>query len=130
MVVNLAAGLDTRPYRMALPATLQWIEVDLPGILSYKEEILASEKPACVLERVRLDLSDATARRELFTQLGRRAAKSLILTEGLIIYFSVRSGPRACRGSRRSSRVSALDRGSRITGPSAFAPEEYESLTQ
>src|SRR5712692_5603221 len=68
MVVNLAAGLDTRPYRMALPAALQWIEVDLPGILSYKEEILASEKPVCALER--------------------RAAKSLIITEGLIIYFS------------------------------------------
>lgn len=88
MVVNLAPGLDTRPYRMALPAGLRWIEVDLPGILSYKEEILASEKPACALERVRLDLSDATARRELFAQLGRRAAKSLILTEGLIIDFS------------------------------------------
>ena len=28
MVVNLAAGLDTRPYRMALPAALKWIEVD------------------------------------------------------------------------------------------------------
>jgi methyltransferase (TIGR00027 family) len=88
MVVNLAAGLDTRPYRMALPAALQWIEVDLPGILSYKEEILASEKPTCALERVPLDLSDATARRELFSQLGRRAAKSLIITEGLLIYFT------------------------------------------
>lgn len=88
MVVNLAAGLDTRPYRMALPASLQWIEVDLPGIFSYKEEILAREKPACALERVRLDLSDAAARRELFAELGRRAVKSLILTEGLVAYFS------------------------------------------
>src|SRR5205807_9545136 len=32
MVVNLAAGLDARPYRMDLPSSLQWIEVDLPGI--------------------------------------------------------------------------------------------------
>jgi methyltransferase (TIGR00027 family) len=88
MIVNLGAGLDTRPYRMALPTTLQWIDVDLPSILSYKEEILASEKPVCVLERVRLDLSDAIARRELFAQLGRRAARSLILTEGLITYLS------------------------------------------
>jgi methyltransferase (TIGR00027 family) len=88
MVVNLAAGLDTRPYRMALPTALQWIEVDLPGILSYKEEILSSENPICVLERVPLDLSDTTARRALFAQLGRRAAKILILTEGLLIYFS------------------------------------------
>lgn len=88
MIVNVAAGLDTRPYRMALPATLQWIEVDLPGILAYKEEILAGEKPVCALERVRLDLSETTARRELFAELGRRAAKCLILTEGLIAYFS------------------------------------------
>jgi methyltransferase (TIGR00027 family) len=88
MVVNLAAGLDTRPYRMTLPATLQWVEVDLPGILSYKEEILANEKPVCALERVRLDLSDVTARREVFAQLGRRAAKILLFTEGFIIYFS------------------------------------------
>lgn len=88
MVVNLAAGLDTRPYRMALPAALKWIEVDLPGIICYKEEILAGEKPVCDLERVRLDLSDAAARCELFAQLGCRATKSLILTEGLVAYFS------------------------------------------
>jgi methyltransferase (TIGR00027 family) len=31
MVVNLAAGLDSRPYRMPLPASLQWVEVDLQG---------------------------------------------------------------------------------------------------
>src|SRR2546423_3295786 len=29
MVVNLAAGLDGRPYRMNLPGSLQWIEVEL-----------------------------------------------------------------------------------------------------
>jgi len=73
---------------MALPVELQWIEVDLPGILSYKEEMLANEKPVCALERVPLDLSDPAARREFFSQLGRRAAKILILTEGLIVYFS------------------------------------------
>src|SRR5262245_45294463 len=27
-VVNLAAGLDARPYRMEVPASLRWIEVD------------------------------------------------------------------------------------------------------
>src|SRR5215467_7292193 len=63
MVINLAAGLDTRPYRMDLPASLQWVEVDLPAMIDYKEEILAGEKPRCALERVRLDLSDVSARR-------------------------------------------------------------------
>jgi len=72
-VVNLAAGLDARPYRMDLPRSLQWVEVDLPEILAHKEEVLRKEKPVCALERVRLDLSDVQARRELFLQLGRRA---------------------------------------------------------
>ena len=51
-VVNLAAGLDARPYRMDLPRTLHWIEVDLPELLAYKEQALAREKPNCALERV------------------------------------------------------------------------------
>jgi methyltransferase (TIGR00027 family) len=88
MVVNLAAGLDARPYRMKLPASFQWIEVDLPEILTYKEGILANEKPTCALERVRLDLSDGNARRALFAELDRRACKILVLTEGLLIYLS------------------------------------------
>jgi len=88
MVVNLAAGLDARPYRMKLPASFQWIEVDLPEILTYKEGILANEKPTCALERVRLDLSDGNARRALFVELDRRARKILVLTEGLLIYLS------------------------------------------
>ncbi len=50
-VVNLAAGLDTRPYRMTLPASLRWVEVDLAGILDCKEEILADEKPVASLAR-------------------------------------------------------------------------------
>ena len=88
MVINLAAGLDARPYRMTLPPSLRWIEVDLPEILTYKEEILRQEKPVCALERVRLDLSDASARRVLFEQLGRKARRALIVAEGLIIYFT------------------------------------------
>jgi methyltransferase (TIGR00027 family) len=88
MVVNLAAGLDARPYRMDLPATLQWVEVDLPGILDYKEAVLAGATPRCALERVRLDLSDLAARRALFERLGCRAGRALILTEGLLIYLT------------------------------------------
>src|ERR1700730_13308462 len=75
LVVNLAAGLDARPYRMNLPATLQWIEVDLPDIVAHKEEILGNEKPRCRLERIALDLSDVSSRRALFANLDGRARK-------------------------------------------------------
>src|SRR3989440_9010020 len=74
MVINLAAGLDSRPYRMELPNTLRWVEVDLPEILGYKAEILREEKPVCSLERIPLDLADVPARRKLFDELGRKAA--------------------------------------------------------
>ncbi len=88
MVVNLAAGLDARPYRMTVPPSLQWIEVDLPEILTYKEQILTREKPVCALERVRLDLSNVDARRELFERLSQRARRVLIISEGFLTYLS------------------------------------------
>jgi len=87
MVVNLAAGLDARPYRMPLPASLKWIEVDLQDILAYKEALLQGERPACALERIRLDLANVEARRALFERLGRGARRVLVITEGLLVYF-------------------------------------------
>lgn len=87
LVVNLAAGLDARPYRLDLPPSLTWVEVDLPEILDYKEEILRDARPVCALERVRLDLSNHDARRGLFAGLGRRASRALVVSEGLVIYL-------------------------------------------
>jgi methyltransferase (TIGR00027 family) len=88
MVVNLAAGLDARPYRMNLPLALQWIEVDFPEIIAYKEEILAKDKPRCHLERMSLDLADLAARCDLLTRLNARAKKIVVATEGFLIYFA------------------------------------------
>lgn len=88
MVINLAAGLDTRPYRMDLPSSLKWVEVDLPAMIDYKEEILGEAKPRCVLERVRLDLADVEARRKLFARLGSGSRKALVITEGLLVYLT------------------------------------------
>jgi methyltransferase (TIGR00027 family) len=87
LVVNLAAGLDTRPYRMDLPKTLRWVEVDLPGILDYKERVLHDAAPVCGLERLRLDLADPAARRALFAQLAQSSSRAAIVTEGLLIYL-------------------------------------------
>jgi len=87
-VLNLAAGLDARPYRMALPASLRWVEVDLPSILDHKESKLAAAKPVCNFERVRLDLSDAAARRELFARIGASSKRVVTVTEGLLVYLT------------------------------------------
>jgi methyltransferase (TIGR00027 family) len=87
-VVNLASGLDARPWRMRLPAGLRWIDVDLPEILAYKRECLAGEPAACVVESVAVDLTEAPARRALFERIGRDSKKTLILSEGLLVYLT------------------------------------------
>lgn len=87
MVINLAAGLDTRPYRMKLPADLKWAELDLPEILEYKAEILKGTKPVCQLERIPVDLSDRANRNEVLNQLAAKANKVLVISEGLLVYL-------------------------------------------
>lgn len=86
-VLNLAAGFDARPYRLALPPSLKWIEVDLPPLIEEKQGILAGERPVCRLESVALDLADDVLRRELFQRVGADSRRTLILTEGLLAYL-------------------------------------------
>jgi methyltransferase (TIGR00027 family) len=86
-VLNLAAGFDMRPYRLALP-TLRWIEVDLPEICEYKAQKLCEVKPNCLLDRCNLDLTDIASRNALFSKINFQSQKVLILTEGLLSYLS------------------------------------------
>jgi methyltransferase (TIGR00027 family) len=87
-VINVGAGLDTRPYRMKLSPALRWIEVDFPAIISYKNEKLADEKPACRLERIAIDLANESQREMLFYQLGCETNKVLIITEEVVGYLT------------------------------------------
>jgi methyltransferase (TIGR00027 family) len=85
-VLNLAAGLDTRPYRLALPASLRWLHVDLPDMIDYFRSRMSGETPRCELEFIAADLRDADARREVFTNAAR-FGPVLVITEGLLIYL-------------------------------------------
>ena len=87
-VLNLGAGLDTRPYRLSLPSSLHWIEVDFPAILDYKEQKLKSERPVCSLESVKLDLTDVASINALFAWVNTAAKRVLVISEGLIVYLS------------------------------------------
>jgi methyltransferase (TIGR00027 family) len=87
VVINLAAGLDTRPYRMDLSASLRWTEMDLGPILDYKDEILGSAQPVCRVERIRVDLADRNARRLALTTALAGSGRAVVLTEGLLIYL-------------------------------------------
>jgi methyltransferase (TIGR00027 family) len=85
-VVNLGAGLDTRPYRLPLPSALTWIEVDYPDVIAYKQDKLAGETPRCRLERIGLDLAQRDPRRQF---LGRLTGRTLVMTEGVVPYLDL-----------------------------------------
>jgi methyltransferase (TIGR00027 family) len=89
-VLNLAAGLDTRPYRLHLPAELTWVEADLPKLLAEKTQLLADQTPRCRLTRTAVDLADPQARDDFFNTALEGATKSLVLTEGLLMYLEDR----------------------------------------
>jgi methyltransferase (TIGR00027 family) len=86
-VLNLAAGLDTRPYRLDLPSGFRWVEADLPSLIAEKEQMLADEMPRCHLTRYPVDLADPEARDRFLTETLVGATKALVLTEGLLMYL-------------------------------------------
>lgn len=85
-VLNLAAGLDARPYRLDLPRELNWLHVDMPEMVAYFRSHMSGETPRCELDFIAADLREADARAAVF----RRAAAQgpvLVITEGLLIYL-------------------------------------------
>ena len=90
LVINLAAGLDTRPYRLDLPSDFAWVEVDLPELLAEKTQLLADQQPRCRLSRSAVDLADPHARDAFLDDALAGATKALVLTEGLLMYLEDR----------------------------------------
>jgi methyltransferase (TIGR00027 family) len=86
-VVNLATGFDTRPYRLDLPATMEWTEADLPQIINEKQHLLAGETARCRLSRVAVDLADAPSRHAFLADATSGARNTLVITEGLLLYL-------------------------------------------
>jgi methyltransferase (TIGR00027 family) len=89
-VLNLAAGFDTRPYRLDLPADFVWVEGDLPALVAEKDELLADQAPRCQLTRHAVDLADPVARDRFLDEALSGATKALVLTEGLLMYLESR----------------------------------------
>jgi methyltransferase (TIGR00027 family) len=88
LVLNIAAGLDARPWRLDLDPELRWVDVDFPEILAYKAGIIGDAKPKCHYESRGVDLRIAADRDALFAELGANAKRVLVIAEGLLIYLT------------------------------------------
>lgn len=86
-ILNLAAGFDTRPYRLDLPECLEWIEADLPDVISLKASLLQDATPKCRFESVGLDLGNYSERNRLLQNCGQGNPHTLVITEGLLLYL-------------------------------------------
>jgi methyltransferase (TIGR00027 family) len=87
-VVNLAAGLDVRAYRLDLPPSLLWLDADLPGMIAYRAEHLAGTAAKCRHEDVAVDLRQASSRAGLLSRVGADGGPALAVTEGLLVYLA------------------------------------------
>ena len=86
-VLNLAAGLDARPWRLPLPPATHWVDVDLPGMLEHKRQGMAAETPRCRYTARAADLRQPGALRAVLDEVAREAKVALVLTEGLLVYL-------------------------------------------
>ena len=87
LVLNLAAGLDTRPWRLALPSGLRWVDVDLPQVLEFKASVIGRERPTCEYESLPANILEKEARAGVFRHCSG-ARRALIVTEGFLVYLS------------------------------------------
>jgi len=85
-VLSIGSGLDTRPWRLDLPSSLRWIEVDFADVLDYKDRLMNSETPRCHRERLSVDVNDPEQRRLMYEMSA--GAPALMITEGLLMYLS------------------------------------------
>lgn len=87
LVINLAAGLDTRPWRLSLPKSLRWVDVDLPELIEYKADLMKSVPAACTYEAAAVDLTDSGKRGEFLKKCTAASRVALVITEGLLVYL-------------------------------------------
>lgn len=86
-VINLGSGLDTRPYRMNLPKSFIWWEIDLKHILAYKSNVLTSFSPNCKLLRKNIDLNDIDLIKDFLLHDINHKKNTAVLMEGLLVYL-------------------------------------------
>lgn len=89
-VVLLAAGMDTRAFRLPLAAEVIVFELDLPKLLAQKQAILEQEhaEPRCQRVVVAADLAEDGWSRALTTSGFDPAARAVFVAEGLSWYLT------------------------------------------
>ena len=85
-IVMLAAGMDTRAFRLSFPAGSKVFELDRKEVLEYKQKKLSHIQPQCTRLELAVDLTGDWQGKLL--QAGfNRSEPTLWMVEGLIMYL-------------------------------------------
>lgn len=85
-IVILAAGMDSRAFRLNFPSETKIFELDQPEVLNYKNEKLATVKPHCFRKTIEVDLRREWQEKLLEAGFTKNQ-KTLWLVEGLLMYL-------------------------------------------
>ncbi len=88
-VVMLAAGMDTRAFRLPLPADLTLFELDRPELLALKEARLAERSARARCRRVTIGADLASDWADHLRAAGFRPRPTIWVAEGLLVYLDV-----------------------------------------
>lgn len=126
-VVLLAAGLDTRAYRLPWPSGVRVYELDLPPVLAFKEKVLTGLDAAASCDRTALatDVLQDGWPGQLVEAGFDPALPSAWLAEGLLVYLTAEEAGQLLsvvgKFSAPGSRLH-LERGSAAGGPPPSDP--------
>jgi len=135
-IVNLAAGLDARAWRMTkLPSEATMFEIDAPEAHVYKREKIATIEteggaypggPTCRRVEIGADLSDAAAWTKALIDSGFDVNKpSTFIVEGLLMYL-----PPSAPAKLLLAAAQIMAPGSEIIGDSFAIPEDGVAALQ
>jgi methyltransferase (TIGR00027 family) len=92
-VLNLGAGLDTRAFRLMLPPTLRWLDVDLPSMVAHRRACLKHHRARCDHAHIAADVNDAAELHQIICKArkgrpkGKAEGPTLVVSEGLLVYL-------------------------------------------
>ena len=80
VALDLGAGLDTRMFRIAVPATVDWYDVDFPEVISARQRLVPERVNA---HRVGPDLTD-----QRWVEVVPKGRPAVIVADGLLAFLS------------------------------------------
>lgn len=78
-IINIGCGLDTRPYRLAIPDHVTWYDVDLPDVIRLRREHLSEKTNQTFIEGSILE--------DTWHASIEKKGKVVIIIEGVLVYF-------------------------------------------